>query len=103
MEMEAKYRVEDRQIFADLLQLDTLGPYRLLPAPEPEEQRNTYFDTADRKLDAGRYGLRIRDLGTRRIATLKGEFRIEVEKEPVTVVSLATLPSRPTVRVLPGY
>ena len=37
------------------------------------------------------------------IATLKGEFRIEVEKEPVTVVSLATLPSRPTVRVLPGY
>ncbi|MGH6618343.1 MAG: MBL fold metallo-hydrolase [Alphaproteobacteria bacterium] len=37
------------------------------------------------------------------IATLKGEFRIEVEKEPVTVVSLATLPTRPTVRVLPGY
>lgn len=37
------------------------------------------------------------------IATLKGEFRIEVEKEPVTVVSLATLPRRPTIRVLPGY
>ena len=37
------------------------------------------------------------------IATLRGEFRIEVEQEPVTVVSLNTLPSRPTVRILPGY
>jgi hypothetical protein len=37
------------------------------------------------------------------IATLRGEFRIEVEQEPVTVVSLSTLPRRPTVRVLPGY
>jgi L-ascorbate metabolism protein UlaG (beta-lactamase superfamily) len=37
------------------------------------------------------------------VAGLKSEFRIEVEQEPVTVVSLATLPNRPTVRVLPGY
>lgn len=37
------------------------------------------------------------------IASLKGEFRIEVEQEPVTVVSASTLPSRPTIRVLPGY
>jgi len=37
------------------------------------------------------------------IATLQGQFRVEVMKEPTTVVSVATLPSRPTVRVLPGY
>ncbi len=37
------------------------------------------------------------------LASLKGSFQIEVQKEPTTVVSLATLPKRPTVRVLPGY
>ncbi len=37
------------------------------------------------------------------IATLRGRFRIEILKEPTTVVSAATLPRRPTVRVLPGY
>src|SRR5262249_19196983 len=52
-----------------------LGPYRLSPAPNPEDQRNTYFDTADGRLHAGHYGLRIRDLGTGRIATLKGSSR----------------------------
>jgi L-ascorbate metabolism protein UlaG (beta-lactamase superfamily) len=34
---------------------------------------------------------------------LKDSFQIEIQKEPVTVVSLQTLPRRPTVRVLPGY
>ena len=75
MEIEAKFRIDDRQIFAELLGLATLGDYRLSPAPSPEDQRNIYFDTADGRLDAGRYGLRIRDLGTRRIATLKGASR----------------------------
>jgi len=37
------------------------------------------------------------------LANLKGGFQIEVQKEPTTVVSVATLPKRPTVRVLPGY
>jgi triphosphatase len=75
MEIEAKFRVDDRQVFADLLGLTMLGGYRLSPAPDPEDQRNTYFDTADGQLKAGRYGLRIRDLGTRRIATLKSASR----------------------------
>jgi hypothetical protein len=37
------------------------------------------------------------------IAGLRDGFQIEVLKEPATVVSVTTLPARPTVRVLPGY
>jgi inorganic triphosphatase YgiF len=76
MEIEAKYRVDDQRTFDDLLSLSTLGPFRLAPAPDLEDQRNTYFDTADSRLRAARYGLRVRDLGARRIATLKGDARI---------------------------
>src|SRR5262245_56778751 len=75
MEIEAKFRVDDGQMFDALLGLTALGPYGLSPAPNPEDQRNTYSDTADGRLHAGHYGLRIRDLGTGRIATLKGSSR----------------------------
>lgn len=75
MEIEAKFRVADDQTFPALLDLAQLGPFRL-EAGGTEEQRNVYFDTADMRLRAGRYGLRVRDLGVRRIATLKGEARI---------------------------
>jgi inorganic triphosphatase YgiF len=75
MEIEAKFRVDDAQTFANLLSLTALGPFRLAPDLAPEDQRNTYFDTADGRLRAARYGLRVRDLGTRRIATLKGDAR----------------------------
>jgi L-ascorbate metabolism protein UlaG (beta-lactamase superfamily) len=37
------------------------------------------------------------------LAGIKGNFQIEIQKDPTTVVSLPTLPKRPTVRVLPGY
>ena len=77
MEIEAKYRVDDQRTFDDLLSLAALGPFQLAPAPHPEDQRNTYFDTADGRLRAGRYGLRVRDLGEQRIATLKGDSRVE--------------------------
>jgi len=76
MEIEAKFRVDDEDTFRELLALDTIGPFRLAPAPHPEQQRNTYFDTADGRLRAGQYGLRIRDLGDRRIATLKGAAKV---------------------------
>jgi inorganic triphosphatase YgiF len=76
MEIEAKFRVDDQRTFDDLLTLTALGPFRLAPAPSPEDQRNTYFDTADGRLRAARYGLRVRDLGARRIATLKGDSRV---------------------------
>jgi len=76
MEIEAKFRVDDDDTFRDLLALDTIGPFRLARAPHSEQQRNTYFDTSDGRLRAGQYGLRIRDLGDRRIATLKGAAKV---------------------------
>jgi inorganic triphosphatase YgiF len=76
MEIEAKFRVDDDALFPALLALPALGGVRLAAAPAPEDQRNVYFDTADRRLRAGRYGLRVRALGLRRIATLKGEARV---------------------------
>jgi inorganic triphosphatase YgiF len=72
MEIEAKFRVDDEQTFSQLLDLDTIGPFKLVAETDAEDQHNTYFDTADRRLRAGQYGLRVRDLGHRRIATLKG-------------------------------
>jgi inorganic triphosphatase YgiF len=72
MEIEAKFRVDDEQTFPQLLALEAIGPFKLVAAPDAEDQRNVYFDTADRRLRAGQYGLRVRDLGNRRIATLKG-------------------------------
>jgi inorganic triphosphatase YgiF len=76
MEIEAKFRVEDDDTFPELLRIAALGPYRLEPASAPENQRNVYFDTADRRLRAGRFGLRVRDIDGRRIATLKGEATV---------------------------
>jgi len=72
MEIEAKFRVDDEQIFPQLLALDAIGPFKLAAEPNAEQQQNVYFDTADRRLRAGQYGLRVRNLGSRRIATLKG-------------------------------
>jgi len=72
MEIEAKFRVDDAQTFPQLLALGAIGPFKLVAEPNVEDQRNVYFDTADRRLRAGQYGLRVRDLGNRRIATLKG-------------------------------
>lgn len=72
MEVEAKFRVDDDRTFPALLALGTLGPFRLAPVPQAEDQLNVYFDTADRRLRQARYGLRVRQIGPRRIATLKG-------------------------------
>jgi triphosphatase len=71
MEIEAKFRVVNRAIFTSLRQLTTLGPFYLVHAPGTEQQHNIYFDTADRRLTANRTTLRVRDLGSRRIATVK--------------------------------
>jgi triphosphatase len=71
IEIEAKFRVDQRSIFADLLRTTTLGPFTLLATPGIEYQHNTYFDTLDRQLTAQRYSLRVRDLGHRRIGAFK--------------------------------
>src|SRR5687768_10710601 len=67
MEIEAKFRVGMRAVFTELRQLATLGPFALVHSPGIERQHNTYFDTADRRLTASRFTLRVRDLGSRRI------------------------------------
>jgi inorganic triphosphatase YgiF len=76
MEIEAKFRVEDDGVFAELLRLNAIGPFELERAPQAEDQRNVYFDTPDRRLRDQRFGLRVREVGGRRIATLKGEATI---------------------------
>src|SRR5438552_18813224 len=75
LEIEAKFRVDDDRVFPQLLGLTTIGPCRLVPSPATEEQRNRYFDTADGRLQKQRHGLRIRDLGDRRVATPKRDAR----------------------------
>ena len=71
IEIEAKFRVDQHTIFLDLLRSTVLGPFALMPTPGIEYQHNTYFDTLDRRLTAQRYSLRVRDLGRRRIGTVK--------------------------------
>ena len=71
MEIEAKFRVVDPAVFTGLRQLATLDAFRLVHTPGTEYQHNTYFDTADRWLTAHRTTLRVRNLGSRRIATVK--------------------------------
>ena len=71
MEIEAKFRVANRMVFTSLRQLTTLGPFDMVHTPGIEHQHNTYFDTPDRRLTANRMTLRVRDLGGRRIATVK--------------------------------
>lgn len=71
MEIEAKFRVDTSTTFTELQHMPHLGPFTLVATPGIEYQRNTYFDTADRKLNSQRYSLRVRDTGKRRIATVK--------------------------------
>jgi triphosphatase len=71
MEIEAKFRVVNRAVFTSIRQLTTLGPFSLEHLSGTEPQHNTYFDTADRQLTARRTTLRVRDLGSRRVGTVK--------------------------------
>jgi triphosphatase len=71
MEIEAKFRVDQPAIFDDLLRLSVLGPFHLLATPGIEYQHNTYFDAPDRRLSTRHYSLRVRDVGKRRIGTVK--------------------------------
>lgn len=72
MEIEAKFRIDDRDVFDWLRGKDVLGSFRL-QAHGHQEQYNTYYDTADGRLQQARYGLRIRTVGDHHRVTLKGE------------------------------
>jgi inorganic triphosphatase YgiF len=76
MEIEAKYRVGQAEI-ALVAALRALDPYTLAPAPAPELQENTYYDTADGRLAAARHGLRVRRVGERALITLKGPAAVD--------------------------
>ncbi len=73
MEIEAKYAIDDCRVFDRLLALRQVGVYTLAPAPAPEKQVNTYYDTADRVLGQQQFALRIRVTDTYTVATLKGK------------------------------
>jgi inorganic triphosphatase YgiF len=78
-EIEAKYRIDGRHVFADLLALHAVGPFELRSAPSPVDQVNTYYDTASRLLRSARHGFRVRLARGRYTATLKGPARLEGE------------------------
>jgi inorganic triphosphatase YgiF len=78
-EIEAKYRVDSRHMFADLLALQSIGIFELRSAPAPVDQVNTYYDTESRLLRVARHGFRVRLAKGRYTATLKGPARIEGE------------------------
>lgn len=73
LEIELKFRVEEPDTFVALARPLVLGDFRLQPAEDVEQQHNVYFDTPDFRLRARRFGLRLRQLGSRRVVTLKGE------------------------------
>ncbi|HMQ29605.1 MAG TPA: CYTH domain-containing protein [Chloroflexaceae bacterium] len=75
MEIEAKYRVT-AEALGTVAHLRRLGAYTLAPAPAPEQQTNTYYDTADGRLAAARHGLRVRRVGERSLITLKGPAEV---------------------------
>lgn len=77
LEIEAKFRVDDDQLFPTLLLLPHLGDFQLCPRTAPEDQHSTYFDTADQRLQTQGFSLRIRSVAGRRTATLKRTRRSE--------------------------
>jgi inorganic triphosphatase YgiF len=52
--------------------LGSLGSYHLIPQPD-QTIHDEYFDTPDRSLASGHFGLRVRECGSDRYVTLKGQ------------------------------
>lgn len=71
LEIEAKFRVDDRQIFEQLLALAGLGDAAFTAQAEPELQHTTYYDTPTEILRVHKVSLRVREVAGRRTATVK--------------------------------
>ena len=70
MEIEAKFAIQDTQVYRRLQAIGRLGPYSIFRG-KVHEFLDTYFDTFDRRiLDVG-YACRIRQYPTNTVATLK--------------------------------
>jgi inorganic triphosphatase YgiF len=70
MEIEAKYRVVGKLSPQRITSFD-LHPY-VLSSGEDERHHDTLMDTKDRAITTAGYALRMREIGARRILTLKG-------------------------------
>jgi CHAD domain-containing protein len=71
MEIEAKFRVPNREVHRDLLRLRSLAGYTIVRTGRVEVV-DRYFDTADGRILAASYSCRLRTQGSQVIATLKG-------------------------------
>lgn len=96
LEIEAKFRVDDRQIFEQLLTLTSLGDATLTAQPEPELQHTTYYDTPTETLRARKVSLRVREVAGRRTATVKrsggGASGLHVREEWETPIGVGVHP-----------
>jgi CHAD domain-containing protein len=71
MEVEAKFRVPNREVYRDMLRLRQLGAFAIAPVGRVRVE-DRYFDTADGRLLAGGYSCRLRTQAGAVVATLKG-------------------------------
>ena len=76
MEIEAKFVVPDRQVYAQLGRLRSLMGYGLTPAGVAAVG-DQYFDTTDRRFLAAGYACRLRQDGDSLLLTLKGLGGVE--------------------------
>lgn len=76
MEIEAKFKVPNRQAYRELLRVRNLGKYVVAPANRIQVV-DRYFDTPDGRLLATSYSCRLRTEGERIVATLKGLGGVE--------------------------
>ena len=71
MEVEAKFRVPNREAYRELLRLRQIGTY-MIAQVNRARVADRYFDTTDGRLLAGGYSCRLRTQGDTVVATLKG-------------------------------
>jgi len=71
LEIEAKYSIPDEQTFQRLQETPTLADFDL-GQMTATDLHDTYLDTPDRAILAGGYACRLRQEGSRYLATLKG-------------------------------
>lgn len=71
MEIEAKYQIPDEETFQLLLATDTLAGF-LLGSVSIHTLHDRYLETTDGAIRAGGYACRLRQTGSKTLATLKG-------------------------------
>lgn len=113
MEIEAKFRIPDADVFERLLTLDALGTFTLGPV-RIVQVHDAYLDTSDRLILAGGYSCRRRAYDDRVIVTLKSvrkgdgpihrreEYEVSLEAAAESPDAWPESPVRERVRQLIG-